>query len=432
MIDLISQRDHLLERRSSANLVTTKKIQEIALYILTGAAFIGGAILLGQAVFVWGFTIAIPLSLTLLSIGTVSFLVSRDLIDYEDKEELDHYRQEIKHLVDLLEEEERESGADLKAEVKLILKNCIDKHGFKNMLQYGIPHPHDFRRIWEFIARHMDLKEVIDLYGLVSAEYQRIRDAFPTESYPFDIPLPRDFKEKWNYENYCEEIAEVFDPRILKGFGIIESGEYQMLRLLKREYLVGKKTYEDRTVNERKAIDDLIKGFEKKRNKDHEIVNKRFREHPAKQALRKLRSDKVNELHLLYRNMQVDREIQEAQARYLSMKKELKNTGRDAAFEMEKKHFRRVQAAVQARFAPFKKHIERRFNEQKKLYAADIALAEMERDREVTLINRRYEEKTGEITRRFEEACFVPLRTFNELKASLNRRWREYRARVTV
>ncbi len=76
--------------------------------------------------------------------------------------------------------------------------------------------------------------------------------------------------------------------------------------------------------------------------------------------------------------------------------------------------------------------VERLFNEQKSLNAEDLSLAEVERDREIALINRSYEEKTGEITRRFEEACFVPLQTFNEVKASLNRRWREYRAHVRI
>ncbi|MBP9842129.1 MAG: hypothetical protein KBC64_06885 [Simkaniaceae bacterium] len=438
MVTTVSSRDSSFDKKGVDVWLTTTKLNQIALYTLSGIALLGGTLLLGEALLLWTFTAAIPLSMIALGVGALTFLVARDLIDYEDKEQLDIHRQEMKNLLLVLEEEEKElidslrTGEEIptefKAEVKDILQVCIRKHGLKNMFRYGIPHPKDFRRIWCFMTKYMDLKEVMQIYSAANTAYERVRKRFPSDSYLFDIPSPREFKEKWNYSNFCDEIYSHFEIGELRKLDLISSEECRFLRDLKREYRLAKTTYEKATRGETRVLNELIQKFQKERDSALSTLEKRLRNHSAKQALRVLREKKITAMRLLNRNIRLDPEMESARQRYRSMKRTLEERGETDSMQMEKDHFQDVKAKVIGRFSLFKTQIENQFNEGQREYTGILQMAATDYRKEVAEIQGRYEEKTKDIQRRFEEVCYLPLREFKEEKQSLNRRWSEYRA----
>ncbi len=203
------------------------KAESMRLYLrLFGAGAIGTG--LGVMTLTWLSIITGPVTwvcmpLFLAAGGAIWYSTKFD--DYENPEELEKYRNDA---------------------MQMNLEQIVHNYGWNNVLQWGILSQDLFIRKYREQVKGKDLASIIDYYEKVSEHLAQV----PYPRFAYTIPSPFDWRNQWRRETKgktFEQIMNLYSLEKLEKYGLLEAGELNCLKELKKD-LEGIKQEHDQKV----------------------------------------------------------------------------------------------------------------------------------------------------------------------------------------
>lgn len=184
-------------------------------------AGIGSVSLAALGLVAWpiGF-VAIPCALA--AAGLVWYSVQFN--DYENPDELEKFRNDA---------------------ARMGLESVMQTYGWNDVLRFGILSPESFAQKYR---QHLQGKTLIQVMDAFENALRRISQC-PSPRFDFQVPHPRESARLWRSETATktfEEILQTYPLEKLEKYSLVEAGELNCLKSLKREYDVIKANRDQR------------------------------------------------------------------------------------------------------------------------------------------------------------------------------------------
>jgi hypothetical protein len=194
--------------------LTTTEITRLCLRLLgigTTGAGISVAVAAASGMITWPLgLLAIPCLLG----ATGAVWYSFQLNDYENPEELAKFRDDAS---------------------KMSLDQVMQAHGWSHVLRWGIITAEQFTSKYRQQMRGKNLVQIIDAYENGARHLSQC----PYSRFDYQIPTPSEWKGQWRKETAAkafDEIIQTYPLDKLEKYNLLEVGELQRLKNLKRDY----------------------------------------------------------------------------------------------------------------------------------------------------------------------------------------------------
>jgi hypothetical protein len=203
--------------------LTTTEITRLSTRILgIGAMGTGVSVIAAAAL---GF-VTWPISLLAIpcALGAASAIwYSFQLDDYENPEELAKFRDDA---------------------ARMSLEQVMQAYGWNNVLRWGIITPEQFTDKYRQQMREKNLVKIIDSYE----NAMRNLSQHPYHHFDYHVPAPSEWSRQWRTETATktfEEIIQTYPLDKLERYNLLEVGELQRIKDLKRDYEIIKGHYDE-------------------------------------------------------------------------------------------------------------------------------------------------------------------------------------------
>lgn len=446
--DRADSRNQSLRSRAEDNLLwgqTIARVEVLALEIFGSASFIMPGSLIYAVAQGFAASFAVPLTIVLIVAGGVSFVICTQIFDYESEEELEKYRNHALqtfgafHTLNHVDATlpgivSRAEDPDMDRRDLKILQQIASKHSWKNMFYYGIPQPSDFERMYRYQADRLEVNELIELYELVSTEYENARGLHGEDLFQYTIPHPREWSVKFKHEIVnqetgtlklsLEEILTRYDLSKLQELELIDAALMQHLTFINAEHIGAKETFESNTVALRSVYESQVAIPQEQLKKKKEQAESRYQDHTAFNTLLSLRMKEVEAINLMnYRIRQDDPEFNSARTRRREVLQALVDLGHrdiDAlpsydreTFQVADELYARMNRVHAERYLNNRQGINQRFERERAPHSHALTTAKGARDQAIRAAQAQFETETGSRTAEYQSLVLEHQNTLN-------------------
>lgn len=302
-------------------LLTADRIRQIAAYALSGLMGTTGFLLFIAATYINFFTLVTPISIALLvaSAGAAVFGFSID--DLQSNTNLKNCREEMHGIIDRMQRvedtnDDQDNAGDkatLVTELRQTLGLWVERFGWKKMLTFGVPSPLYLRKLLILMGKHLSLEEIIYALRGFKEAFREIEQGSGS-LYPYNcVPTVREFAHLWQPVSLQD--ARRYDLNELQQQGIVSEAEARLIRAWCQHLERAEATYLAQTVEERRSLEQFIKG--PRAEKQRRIANAQavFDNHPVHAQIATLRLREAEEIRRLHNERESDTRIQEHRIR---------------------------------------------------------------------------------------------------------------------